>query len=71
MVSLGLDTGKGDPTGTWSLRAKDFLANGQAVGALGLPTLVVQEGGYRTASLGANAKAFFVGLTESVVQPKL
>lgn len=71
VVSLGLDTGKGDPTGTWSLRAKDFLANGRAVGALGLPTLAVQEGGYRTASLGANAKAFFVGLTASVVEPKL
>ena len=63
IVSLGLDTGKGDPTGTWSLRAKDFFNNGKAVGALGLPTLIVQEGGYRTASLGANAKAFFNGLT--------
>lgn len=64
VVSLGLDTGKGDPTGTWSLRARDFAAVGRAVGALDLPTVVVQEGGYRTASLGANARAFFTGLTD-------
>jgi acetoin utilization deacetylase AcuC-like enzyme len=27
-----------------------------------LPTLVVQEGGYRTRTLGANARNFFQGL---------
>lgn len=31
-------------------------------GALRLPTLVVQEGGYRTRTLGVNARSFFVGL---------
>jgi acetoin utilization deacetylase AcuC-like enzyme/GNAT superfamily N-acetyltransferase len=63
VVCLGLDTAKGDPTGTWTLGAKDFEANGRMVGALGLPTLVVQEGGYRSVSLGANARAFFTGLS--------
>lgn len=62
IVSLGLDTGKADPTGTWSLVAKDFEANGRLIGELRLPTLVVQEGGYRTGQLGTNAAAFFSGL---------
>ncbi|MBN2578656.1 MAG: histone deacetylase family protein [Pirellulales bacterium] len=62
VVALGLDTAKGDPTGTWTLRAADFEANGRLIGALKLPTLVVQEGGYNTRSLGANARRFFLGL---------
>lgn len=62
VVSLGFDTGKGDPTGTWPLKPEDFTRVGASISALGLPTLVVQEGGYRTTSLGANAAAFFRGL---------
>ncbi len=64
VVALGLDTGRNDPTGTWSLNAADFRANGRAVGALHLPTLVVQEGGYRVRNLGVNARHFFTGLWE-------
>lgn len=62
VVSLGLDTARADPTGTWSLATDDFEQNGRMVGALGLPTLVVQEGGYRVRALGRNAVAFFRGL---------
>ena len=61
VIALGLDPAKGDPTGTWSLGAKDFEANGRMLGSLHLPTLVVQEGGYRTRTLGKNAKSFFPG----------
>jgi acetoin utilization deacetylase AcuC-like enzyme/GNAT superfamily N-acetyltransferase len=64
VVSLGLDPAKGDPTGTWSLGARDFRENGQMIGRLGLPTLVVQEGGYRTRTLGANARSFLSGLLD-------
>ncbi len=70
VVALGLDTGRGDPTGTWTLRPADFERNGRAIGAIGLPTLVVQEGGYRTASLGANARAFFTGLVAGAFGPE-
>ena len=62
VVALGLDPAKRDPTGTWQLVAKDFEANGRLIGELGLPTLVVQEGGYRTRTLGINALYFFKGL---------
>lgn len=62
VVPLGLDPAKGDPTGTWSLKPRDFERNGLLLGELGLPTLVVQEGGYRTRTLGVNARHFFQGL---------
>jgi acetoin utilization deacetylase AcuC-like enzyme len=61
VVCLGFDPAKGDPTGTWSLTARDFEANGRMIGWLRLPTLIVQEGGYRTRTLGVNARHFFEG----------
>lgn len=65
VVAFGADTCKKDPTGTWSLAAKDFENNGRIVGALDLPVLVVQEGGYNTRLLGENVRAFFKGLFEA------
>ncbi len=63
VLALGLDTAKGDPTGSFTLTAKDFHVNGRIIGGLGIPILVVQEGGYRTRSLGINARHFFTGLS--------
>ncbi|GAB4336562.1 MAG: hypothetical protein Kow0089_06970 [Desulfobulbaceae bacterium] len=65
VVALGLDPAKGDPTGTWMLTPRDFRINGEVIGSLGLPAVIVQEGGYRTGTLGKNAMAFFNGLTEA------
>ncbi|MBN2809961.1 MAG: histone deacetylase family protein [Deltaproteobacteria bacterium] len=62
VVALGLDPAKGDPTGTWILGPGDFEKNGHLIGNLGLPTLVVQEGGYKVRSIGINARRFFNGL---------
>jgi acetoin utilization deacetylase AcuC-like enzyme len=62
VLALGLDTAKGDPTGSFQLVAKDFLDNGRMIGELKLPTLIVQEGGYKTRTLGTNARHFFTGL---------
>ncbi|HUT40566.1 MAG TPA: histone deacetylase family protein [Gammaproteobacteria bacterium] len=66
VLGLGLDTAKGDPTGSFTLTTRDFHENGRMIGALGLPTLVTQEGGYRTRSLGQNARHFFQGLWEGM-----
>ncbi|MFZ5758135.1 MAG: GNAT family N-acetyltransferase [Thermodesulfobacteriota bacterium] len=66
VIALGYDPAKNDPTGTWTLEAKDFYQNGLLIGRQHLPTLVVQEGGYRTKSLGANARSFFKGLWEGL-----
>ncbi len=62
VVSLGLDTARGDPTGTWSNGAKDFEQLGRMIGGQNYPTLVVQEGGYRVRTLGTNTRNFFAGL---------
>jgi acetoin utilization deacetylase AcuC-like enzyme/GNAT superfamily N-acetyltransferase len=65
VVAAGFDTAKGDPTGTWSNGPDDFEALGRMIGAAGLPTLIVQEGGYRIRTLGGNARRFFIGLQEA------
>lgn len=64
IIALGLDTAKGDPTGTWSLMPRDFKVVGRMIGSLRLPTIVIQEGGYKIRSLGSNARNFFIGLWE-------
>jgi acetoin utilization deacetylase AcuC-like enzyme len=61
VLLLGFDTAKGDPTGSWQLNASDFFNNGKMIGALKLPTLFIQEGGYKNRSLGINARNFFEG----------
>ncbi|HEY9549123.1 MAG TPA: histone deacetylase family protein, partial [Kiloniellaceae bacterium] len=70
VVAFGLDTARGDPTGTWSNRAGDFHQMGAAIGAAGYPTVVVQEGGYRIRTLGINARHFFTGLMEGASRAK-
>lgn len=64
IICLGLDTSKGDPTGTWLLSPEDFLKNGRMAGTMKLPILVIQEGGYKNRHLGINARWFLKGLYE-------
>lgn len=66
VVALGFDTAKNDPTGTWTLAANDFERNGRAIAKLNIPTLIVQEGGYRSRSLGVYAKSFFIGMNSTI-----
>jgi acetoin utilization deacetylase AcuC-like enzyme len=69
VLSLGYDTAAGDPTGSWRNRPADFRKIGEAIGAAGPATLVVQEGGYRTRTLGVNAANLFQGLWEAKRPP--
>jgi acetoin utilization deacetylase AcuC-like enzyme/GNAT superfamily N-acetyltransferase len=64
IVCLGLDTAKSDPTGTWEHSAEDFFKIGHLIGKQKYALVVVQEGGYRTQTLGNNARQFFQGLWE-------
>ncbi|MEZ5894750.1 MAG: hypothetical protein R3C58_16595, partial [Parvularculaceae bacterium] len=61
VVALGLDAAKGDPTGTWPYLADDFAKMGELIAEARLPTVFVQEGGYRVQNLGVNARRFFEG----------
>lgn len=69
VVCVGFDTAKGDPTGTWGLSGTDFSQIGQAIGRMQIPTLLVQEGGYRTRNIGSNARHFFSGLWSGAFTP--
>ena len=68
VLSIGFDTAKSDPTGTWSNEAADFVKLGHMIGTAGYPTVVVQEGGYRIRTLGTNARNFFNGLAAGMVE---
>lgn len=62
VVSLGLDIAKADPTGTWTITPEALYEIGNRIGGLRLPTLLVQEGGYNTRSLGRNAARMLTGV---------
>jgi len=68
VIALGLDTAQNDPSGSWNLLGDDFYANGQALGKLHYPTLIVQEGGYDCSVLGKNALAFLSGIWNGFYQ---
>jgi acetoin utilization deacetylase AcuC-like enzyme len=64
VVSLGYDTVKGDPHGSWSFPATIFAQIGRLLAASGLPVCVIQEGGYALHALAACGYAFAAGLLD-------
>jgi acetoin utilization deacetylase AcuC-like enzyme len=62
VIAAGFDTAAGDPAGSWRHRAADLRRIGARRAAPALQTLVMQAGGDRTRTPGANAAAFFSGL---------
>jgi acetoin utilization deacetylase AcuC-like enzyme len=66
VVSLGYDTVRGDPHGSWTFAPKIFTKIGRLLGRSGLPVCVVQEGGYSLSTLAACSHAFATGLLEEV-----
>jgi acetoin utilization deacetylase AcuC-like enzyme len=54
VVSLGVDTYKGDPISRFRLESEHFLLMGEKLASLHLPTLFVMEGGYAVAEIGVN-----------------
>ena len=65
VVSLGVDVMRGDPTGSFGLTTHGMRRIGQALGRVGVPTLVVQEGGYSLRNLARGARSFFLGLSRA------
>lgn len=61
VVALGLDPFEGDPFGGLSVTTPGFSRIGEAIGKLGLPTVIVQEGGYLCDALSDNLVAFLTG----------
>ena len=50
------------PPPTSRVNATGFQSVGRQLAALGLPTVLIQEGGYLVERLGANLTAFLTGL---------
>jgi acetoin utilization deacetylase AcuC-like enzyme len=64
VVALGVDAAVDDPAAPLNVTAEGFRQGGRALGALSLPTVVVQEGGYDLAALGGLVLAALEGVEE-------
>jgi acetoin utilization deacetylase AcuC-like enzyme len=61
IVSYGADTFEGDPISRFRLGTGDYAHMARSIAGLGLPTLIVMEGGYAVDQLGKNVAAFLSG----------
>ncbi len=61
VVALGLDASERDPLAFLAITTDGFRRIGATLGALGAPTVLVQEGGYLSPVLGDNLAAALVG----------
>jgi len=61
VVSLGVDTYVEDPISSFTLGSDDFTSYGQRLGALGLPTVYIMEGGYAVEQIGVNTVNVLLG----------
>ena len=66
VVALGVDAAEGDPESPLAVTPEGFREAGRALGALGLPTVVVQEGGYDLDTLGALVLEVLTGIEEGM-----
>ena len=66
VVALGVDAAGGDPESPLEVTEDGYRAAGGVLGALGLPTVIVQEGGYALHTIGALVRAFLDGFEEAV-----
>jgi acetoin utilization deacetylase AcuC-like enzyme len=64
VVALGVDAAAGDPESPLEVSGAAFREAGRLLGALGLPTVVVQEGGYDLHNLGELVRETLLGLEE-------
>lgn len=61
VVALGLDAYEGDPLRGLAITTPGFRQIGAVIAGLGLPTVLIQEGGYLAPELGDNLVSFLKG----------
>jgi acetoin utilization deacetylase AcuC-like enzyme len=66
VVPLGVDAAAGDPESPLRVTARGFRRAGRILGGLGLPTVLVQEGGYDLESLGQLVREVLLGVEEGI-----
>lgn len=64
VLSLGLDIYQHDPQSIFQISTRDFTTIGTWVRNLGLPTVLVMEGGYAVGDLPKNICSFFSGFND-------
>ena len=62
VVPLGVDAATDDPNSPLEVTVEGFRRAGELLGGLGLPTVVVQEGGYDLATIGGLVLAALEGM---------
>jgi acetoin utilization deacetylase AcuC-like enzyme len=68
VVALGVDAAAGDPESPLQVTANGYRAAGRALGALGLPTVLVQEGGYDLTTIGPLVRETLAGVQEGATR---
>lgn len=63
VLSFGADTHASDPICFFDLDRDDFHTMGSRIAGLGVPVLIVMEGGYAVGDLGLNVSAFLSGFS--------
>jgi len=61
IVSFGADTFAGDPIANFALETADYAALASDIAAIGLPTVILTEGGYAVDRLRENLASFLSG----------
>jgi acetoin utilization deacetylase AcuC-like enzyme len=64
VVALGVDAAAGDPESPLEVGGAAFREAGRLLGSLGVPAVVVQEGGYDLTTIGALVRETLLGLEE-------
>jgi acetoin utilization deacetylase AcuC-like enzyme len=64
VVALGVDAAVGDPESPLRVTAAGYRAAGRTLGALRVPTVIVQEGGYDLDAIGELVLEFLTGIEE-------
>jgi acetoin utilization deacetylase AcuC-like enzyme len=65
VVALGVDAAAGDPNSPLAISEAGFREAGRRLGALGIPTVLVQEGGYVLETVGDLVRATLQGFDET------
>ena len=66
VVALGVDAAACDPESPLAVSAAGFRSAGRELGALGLPTVLVQEGGYDLETIGELVREVLLGVEEGL-----
>lgn len=70
VLTLGFDIFESDPQAVATVSTEGFARLGRQIGALQVPILVVQEGGYHLESLEINSRTFFNAFSSARPLPR-